>query len=214
MAGGPKRNVPAPLKKLLDWDQAVTKKVVDIALKAIPSPNLRVYLKGLELSCHGIPWFALTLISIYMLRSIESREIQINLLFGLVYDVMLVAFVKAVVRRNRPAQNRPDDLLPVTYGPDKFSFPSGHATRAIFVSLFFTQWAYPGMSILLRLPILLWAGAVCISRVLMRRHFLLDVIAGIAIGHLEFLLSGMLWVGPTACKWLGDWISTSEDEYN
>ena len=35
-----------------------------------------------QISCHGIPWFLLTLIAIYLLRSTESREVQINLLFG------------------------------------------------------------------------------------------------------------------------------------
>ncbi|CAG7822562.1 unnamed protein product [Allacma fusca] len=214
--GGPKRHIPTPVRKVLDWDQALTKKVVDIAFAAVPSlhTSLRVYMKFLEVSCHGIPWFALTLISIYLLRSEASREIQINLLFGLVYDVMIVAFVKAIVRRSRPVQNRNDDILSVSVGPDKFSFPSGHATRAVYVTLFFTQWAYPGMSFVFRIPILVWAGAVCASRVLMRRHFILDVIAGVAIGNLEFLLSGILWIGPGASKWLGDWISTAEDEYN
>ena len=36
----------------------------------------------LQISCHGVPWFALTLISIYILRSEGAREVQINLLFG------------------------------------------------------------------------------------------------------------------------------------
>ena len=41
-------------------------------------------------------------------------------ILGLVYDVMLVAFIKAVVRRSRPPQNRSDDILSVSVGPDKF----------------------------------------------------------------------------------------------
>jgi len=214
--GGPRREVPGPLKKVLDWDQAITKKLVDTTFAVVPALNtsLRTYMKVLELSCHGIPWFACTFIAIYLLRSAASREIQINLLFGLVYDVMIVAFVKALVRRNRPPQNRNDDILTVTYGPDKFSFPSGHATRSVFIALFFTHWAYPEMSIIFRLPILAWAGMVCASRVLMRRHYLLDVLAGIAIGHLEYLLSGLLWIGPLAAKWLGDFLSYSEDEFD
>ena len=82
------------------------------------------------------------------------------------------------------------------------------------MALFFTQWAYPNMPLIIQIPILAWAGAVCASRVLMRRHYILDVLAGIVIGKLEFLLVGLLWIGPTAAKWLGDWISTAEDEYN
>jgi membrane-associated phospholipid phosphatase len=103
----------------------------------------------------------------------------------------------------------------LTVGVDKFSFPSGHATRAVLVTLFFTNWAFPEMSIILRLPLYFWAASVAISRVLLRRHFLLDVTAGIIIGYLVYILVGILWIGPTACKYLGDWIATSaEDEYN
>lgn len=92
-----------------------------------------------------------------------------------------------------------------------YSFPSGHATRAIFVALFFTHWAFPDMPFLIRIPILAWAGFVCASRVLMRRHYLLDVICGIGLGYLEFLITGLLWIGPIAAKWLGDLLSYEEE---
>lgn len=120
---------------------------------------------------------------------------------GLIYDVMLVGFVKALTRRNRPSSNVNDDMF-MTRGVDKFSFPSGHASRAVWVALFFTQWAIPEMSIIFRVLLLGWAGAVTVSRVLLRRHHLLDVAAGVGLGFAEFLLSGILWVGPEACKWL------------
>ena len=127
---------------------------------------------------------------------------------------MAVAFIKALTRRARPPSVRSGDMF-LTVGVDKFSFPSGHATRAVFVTLFFTNWAFPEMSILVRFPLYFWAASVAISRVLLKRHYLLDITAGIIIGYLEYFLVGILWVGPMACKYLGDWISTSaEDEYN
>ena len=48
--GGPRRHIPTPLRKLLEWDQAITKKVVDISYAAVPSlqTSLRTYMKGLE----------------------------------------------------------------------------------------------------------------------------------------------------------------------
>jgi len=66
-----------------------------------------------------------------------------------------------------------------------------------------------------RIGLFSWAVAVCVSRVLLRRHHILDVLGGVVIGYLEFLLVGILWIGPVGSKVIGDWISTSaEDEYN
>ena len=42
----------------------------------------------------------------------------------------------ALFRRRRPAYNVDD--MPLTTGVDKFSFPSGHATRAVLLTVFFT----------------------------------------------------------------------------
>lgn len=126
---------------------------------------------------------------------------------------MIIAFIKSLTRRARPPGARVEDMF-VTRGVDKFSFPSGHCSRAVWATLFFTNWAFPDMSIIFALPLFFWAGSVCLSRVLLRRHYVLDAVAGIVVGYMEFLLSGLLWIGPTAAKYLGDWIATSEDEYN
>ena len=51
--------------------------------------------------------------------------------------------------RRRPAQNINDNFLEVSV--DKFSFPSGHATRAILLAIFFT-YLYP-LPLLLFVPV-------------------------------------------------------------
>lgn len=61
------------------------------------------------------------------------EETCVNLFLGLVLDVVFVACLKAATRRRRPVAT--DD--PFAVGPDKFSFPSGHASRAFFVATFF-----------------------------------------------------------------------------
>ena len=43
------------------------------------------------------------------------------------------------------------------------------------------------------LPCLAWAGAVAASRVLLGRHHILDVVAGVLIGAVEAALLSMLW---------------------
>jgi membrane-associated phospholipid phosphatase len=53
------------------------------------------------------------------------------------------------------------DML-MTYGVDKFSFPSGHASRAVAVAFFFL-WLYP-LHPVLSLPVLAWSLATAASR--------------------------------------------------
>lgn len=113
---------------------------------------------------------------------------QVNMLVGLLLDIVIVALLKAYVRRRRPMPAT--DTLVI--GPDKFSFPSGHATRAFYVLVFFTK-LFP-LSIIFWMPITAWAVSVVLSRLILKRHYLLDVVAGSIIGILEALFLGLIWI--------------------
>jgi len=203
--------VPGSVRKILNWDVRATKNFVDWAFRNYPScssNNAKSYMKILEISCHGIPWFVLTMISIYLIPS--AREFQINLFIGLLFDVVLVAVTKAVTRRNRPSAS--NDMF-FTHGPDKFSFPSGHASRAVFLAYFLTHTVLDSV---LLLPLLYaWASAVCVSRVLLRRHHLVDVACGAIFGVVEFyLVWGVFWANESTSRTLGNWIAGAEDEFD
>ena len=122
---------------------------------------------------------------------------------ALLLDLVCVAVLKAVARRRRPAPNE-DDLLTVA-AVDKFSFPSGHACRAVLLAgLLLARGGWPP---LLAPPLLAWACCVCASRLLLRRHYLLDVLAGMALGYAELLATLWLWLDADSCRgwvlWLG-----------
>ena len=138
------------------------------------------------------------------------KESSVNLLIGLVLDIVIVAVLKAFTRRRRPAYDVDDQVFVVKicmnektisqYHPikvatikmvDKFSFPSGHATRATMLALLFTFLS--PLPFLLWIPCIAWAGAVAVSRVLLGRHHILDVLAGVVIGAVEAILLSMLW---------------------
>ena len=135
------------------------------------------------------------------------KEASVNLLIGLVLDIVIVAVLKAFTRRRRPAYDVDDQVFtPRTMKyfcssysfkvatvkmVDKFSFPSGHATRATMLALLFTLLS--PLPLLLWIPFLAWAAAVAVSRVLLGRHHILDVVAGVIIGAIEAVILSMLW---------------------
>jgi len=184
----PKREVPSALGKLLEWDKAVTKVAFEAFDKKCGLDKHRANLKFLEYSCHGIPWLGGTIAMLYL--GSGSLDLWMNLLAMLFIDIIFVAFTKAFTRRRRPAYNL-DDMV-ATVGVDKFSFPSGHASRAAALTFFFTL-LYP-LPIVLQLPVVAWGGAVMVSRVLLGRHHILDVCGGLLLGFFEYIVMSGLWM--------------------
>lgn len=88
-----------------------------------------------------------------------------------------------------------------TVSVDLYSFPSGHASRAgmlacFFVLEFFTSRKWIAIT-------LSWSLIVALSRVVLGRHHLIDIICGYFVGILEYLLLLYLWVPRETCmSWL------------
>ncbi|KAK0077282.1 hypothetical protein PV325_004179 [Microctonus aethiopoides] len=196
-----KRQTPSLLKKILALDVYLTDQFVRIVDKFMPLRQLKVHNKVLEISAHGILWFAGWLALIWIISSTNLYQMQVNLYIGLLIDVIAVAIIKAITRRRRPAKN--DDVFEI--GPDKYSFPSGHASRSTFITYFFINlWNLP---IIFILPLIAWSTSICISRLLMRRHHLLDVIAGVLLGILEGFFIGLIYLESETCIGLISWLT-------
>ncbi|XP_021201133.1 polyisoprenoid diphosphate/phosphate phosphohydrolase PLPP6 isoform X1 [Helicoverpa armigera] len=187
-----KRQVPPMLKKILHEDVRVTKKVVELGTKVTWTRSLRNHSNLLEVSCHGIVWLAGWLTFIWLFNNKDFYQIQVNLLIALILDIVVIAVIKAFVRRRRPVPM--NKLLEV--GPDKFSFPSGHASRACLVT---TLLILNDLPIYCYPPILAWMSTVCLTRILAERHYILDVLAGVGIGLLEAFLMYLLWLSQGTC---------------
>jgi undecaprenyl-diphosphatase len=92
-------------------------------------------------------------------------------LVTLVISHLIVQLVKRTVGRPRPSRGVGSAMLVAE--PDRFSFPSGHATAAMSVAFVYAS-AYPSLA----LPLVALAGAVGMSRVFLGVHYPGDVLIG------------------------------------
>jgi len=172
--------------------------------------NSTIPLRLLEWTGHGVPWLVLTPMVIvgHLMRSSTSMawtEEAVNFYVGLYTDLALIACMKLIFRRPRPPYDGGRQSVTVD-AVDMYSFPSGHATRSIFIACFLSyvvRWRRHGMlgTVLLAWS---WAIAVCFSRVMYGRHFVFDVFGGILVGCLNFYIIHGVWLSKDAIlEWVG-----------
>ncbi|XP_053201082.1 polyisoprenoid diphosphate/phosphate phosphohydrolase PLPP6-like [Panonychus citri] len=140
--------------------------------------NCRFILSALEWSCHGIPWFVGVIIAIYIW---PNSKLLAQLLAGLLLDLITIAVTKALTRRRRPSYANQEDQM-IVASVDKHSMPSGHASRAIYVALLLNSDSFSS------LLVWIWAGSVCLSRIFLGRHHILDVVVGFLCAYIIFTL--------------------------
>ncbi|KAI9547801.1 phospholipid phosphatase 6 [Gymnodraco acuticeps] len=186
------------LSSLLAIDLWMSKTMGVCACEDSSWGSVRPLMKLIEISGHGIPWLAGTAYCLYKSDSATGQEVMLNLFMGLLLDLVLVTIVKAVVRRRRPAHNRMDMFA--TFSVDRFSFPSGHATRAAMCGRFLL--AHLVLAAPLRFLVVLWAALVGLSRVLLGRHNVTDVMFGFWMGYVQYNLIEMLWLSPQTLQGL------------
>ncbi|XP_038996234.1 probable lipid phosphate phosphatase beta [Hibiscus syriacus] len=134
------------------------------------------------------------------LASPSFSSLTIPLLLGHLLDLALIGLIKLTFRRARPHYN--PNMSPAVHA-DNFSFPSGHTSRALFLSTLFhlivqhnedlvsdfiQRWIKfePGFVLL---GVWVWAIMTATSRVLLGRHFFFDVLAGAVVGALEGIVA-------------------------
>ena len=130
----------------------------------------------LEYTGHGVPWILLGLIALFAGND-QQQCLAVQLLVGFVIDLAIVGVLKMATCRPRPPYNSTEMLVTVQLDM-KFSFPSGHTTRAVFLALFFMD----QLRLSLQVALVVWSVCVACSRVLLGRHHVLDVIAAVPVG--------------------------------
>lgn len=166
---------------------------------ARPQTPLTHWLKNvclwLELSGHGVLWFSLCGV-LLLLHYLTSEPLYlthtINMFTLLVTDIIVVVPIKLFFKRPRPAINQGTIPLSVS-SVDCYAFPSGHASRCVALAIYFCY--MPPFRLQTHLWYI-WALVVSLSRVLIGRHHVADVIIGVAAGLFIFETVrklGLIW---------------------
>ncbi|XP_069793868.1 polyisoprenoid diphosphate/phosphate phosphohydrolase PLPP6 [Narcine bancroftii] len=184
------------LRSLLAIDLWLSKRLGVCATEDSPWGSVRPIMKLIEVSGHGVPWITGTFYCLWKSDSAAGQEVLLNLLWALILDLVLVGIVKSLVRRRRPTHNRMDMFA--TFSVDRYSFPSGHATRAAMGGRFFLN--HLVLAVPLRILVMLWVCIVGLSRVMLGRHNVTDVLCGFIMGYLQFSLVEYMWLSSSSLQ--------------
>lgn len=118
---------PVPRQSWSALDRSLSLKLFRGLGQKIP----RRYLMALEHGGNGLVWL-FAAFAMLLVPSITSagRTALANFLVAFAVDLVLVGTLKSLFRRPRPVYNASGDFILVV-SVDKFSFPSGHASRCV-----------------------------------------------------------------------------------
>lgn len=178
------------LRVLLDLDAAVSLHIYTFFHQIIPFPLL----KSLEFSGDGRLFFPIIL---SLLTTTTTNILLLNLLLGSLLDLLLIGLLKHLIQRPRPVYNK---NMFLSFAVDHWSFPSGHSSRVSFIATLFyfysdrvrqvlvTLSKFDAEAVFVRYFVVIvgsWAAITSVSRVLLGRHFVLDVVIGACLGVAE-----------------------------
>ncbi|KAM8743103.1 LOW QUALITY PROTEIN: inactive phospholipid phosphatase 7-like [Acanthopagrus schlegelii] len=186
------------INSLLAIDICLSKRMGVCAYTSSPWGGCRSMVALLALTGHGITWIIGTIVCLTRSNTLAGQEVLVNLLLALLLDVMTVAGVQRLVKRRGPWEMTPGFLDCVAM--DIYSFPAAHASRAAMVSKFLLS--HLVLAVPLRILLVLWAFLVGVSRVLLGRHHLTDMVCGFALGLLHFSLMESVWLSSSTCQTL------------
>ncbi|GBG79402.1 hypothetical protein CBR_g29550 [Chara braunii] len=211
--------------------------ILDAELSArLYCPNegfVRMILQLLEHSGHGLLWIPLSL-AVWLTPLADFppgvQTLFLNFFVGFIVDIAIVGAIKWMVARPRPSYNSGMTLV---VSVDKYSFPSGHASRAILIAVLCSACGMKGVEVgpdvkslgcavsirrhVAQLGIAtwhlvfvwIWACSTAMSRVFLGRHYPVDVIVGCFVGAFEaYILLHHLWVPDRVAEGLRIWLLT------
>lgn len=121
-------------------------------------------------------WYLLIALLAAYLVPVEGTQLLYCGLFAFAIELPLYWVLKKYFKRRRPFDVHPV-LEKIHIPSDEFSFPSGHTTAG-FLMAYIVAHLLPAFA----LPMYLWALLIALSRILLRVHFVSDILAGMLLG--------------------------------
>ncbi len=178
-------------ERLAEWLAAISARLgsVDVALTgALTIPEHRRTPRRVALAIahtgDSAVWAGLLVVA-WFAGGLAWRAPVLLAAAGLVAAEIAVVLIKMVFRRSRPAGT--DGRIYRRYDP--YSFPSGHAARAAILAIL--SGGFTPLPVFV--AILVWGPVMLLSRIAIGIHYVLDVVAGIALGiGLTYVITGTL----------------------
>ncbi len=113
-----------------------------------------------------------------------GKDITFIMIIAFAIELIIQKSVKHLIKRERPGSK----IMGISYlinPPDRFSFPSGHTAGAFLTAVILCHF-----SVIIALPVFVWAVLVGFSRIYNGVHYPSDVVIGAILG----VLSGELGI--------------------
>jgi len=130
-------------------------------------------------------FYVLLIIFFFALNNYTSLE---KLFVGVILMYLVTIIIRLIYFKNRPDKFTYHNIIEKI---DASSFPSLHAARTGFLSVFF---AYFFNNFLISVILAVLALGILFSRVYLRKHDFMDVLAGAVLGVLAYFMANSLIV--------------------
>lgn len=123
-----------------------------------------------------------------ILAFISGRDVLYVFIPIYLFQLIMVEVLKIVFRKPRPESHKQKNLFGkrITSG----SFPSGHTSNIFALAFLITN--YYQLSFIWIIAVFIVAGVIAFSRILLGRHFTIDVAAGAICGLFFSIVGAML----------------------
>jgi len=157
------------LRSFKRFDNNASHRLQDLPLGSIMRTILSVIAHSAD-SAVVVP----CLFALWWGHGFSRQSIAVPIAVGFVVSVLITSVLKYAFRRSRP-----DGQWGAFYRKtDPHSFPSGHASRTITMTMVLMA----GGWMLIGAALLLWSVMVGLSRIILGVHYLYDVLAGYLLG--------------------------------